>query len=99
VSKRLSVISADRRLENRSEQRVKAEIVTEEGFTLAAELLNMSASGFKIRCPMSLDSGDTLHVRILGGGEYVARVAWHRGELHGCKFAQHINIDRQRRLG
>lgn len=76
----------ERRLAQRFEVHVQVEVSTPDGVIFSTEMINVSSSGFRLRCPMLLVPGSRLVARFQRCAKRRATVAWQRGEEIGCRF-------------
>ena len=72
--------------EHRREPRVPAHCRATARVALSVEVLNASRNGLQARISIPLPIGTALRMRLPGGLERHARIAWVRGEVFGCEF-------------
>jgi hypothetical protein len=87
------LLQVDRRQAERYALSLSVEVLTTDGVPLAAELSNISSSGFRARSPIALSAGTRLVVRFGGRMPRKAIVAWQKGEEIGCRFLRPLGLD------
>lgn len=87
----LDVDSAERRRAERFAVELQVEVSTADGLPLSSEITNISASGFRTRCPIQLAKGAKLGVRFHQGRRRRAIVAWQIGEDVGCRLLRPLD--------
>lgn len=73
----------------RSEGRHKLYLATtasQAGDRQGVEILDLSANGMLLSTQAEIDPAQPLSVVLTDGREHLATVAWHSGELYGCRF-------------
>ncbi|USI72624.1 PilZ domain-containing protein [Sphingomonas morindae] len=83
----ISQAPEDRRAAQRHATSIAAVVETHDGIALAAEIANLSRTGFCARCALSLPRGARVKVRV---GDAIRRrpaeVIWQFGQEIGCRF-------------
>jgi hypothetical protein len=62
--------------------------------SVAAEVRDLSAEGFRAQCPARVQPGSGVTLEIAGIGEVEAQVEWRRGDEFGARFVVPIDLDR-----
>lgn len=89
-------LQSDRRIASRYDVALPVEVFTLDGVPLAAEVSNISASGFRAVSAMIVPKGTKLFVRFRGGSRRRVIVAWQIGQEIGCRLVRPLRADQLR---
>ncbi len=77
----------DNRMSSRSGVQITAEIRQRADFKVTAEILDLSLSGFRMHCVVSLNDELPLHMTLPGFAPQSSIVRWVKGYEYGCEFS------------
>ena len=65
---------------------IAATLLDSDGGEVQVEIIDISGSGFKLRCDGSLTVGERVILRVSKQGDHAAQIQWVRGLEAGGKF-------------
>lgn len=69
---------------------IGATLVDSDGGEIQVEIVDLSGSGFKIRCDGSLTAGERVILRVSRQDDHAAQIQWARGFEAGGKFLEPV---------
>lgn len=84
-------LAQNKRKFSRNKVRISAELLVSSGPRFKVDILDLSATGFRLQTPNHVAIGRKVYLTIPGVHALQAHVAWNDREYYGCEFTHPLH--------